>query len=363
MKTGVLVLNFGEPETPTREAVLPFLERIFLMNSGLEGRAPDDVRRARSRQLAEDRVDGLVEEYRAIGGSPLNAQARAQSDALQEELRRRGRDVTCYAGFQFLDPLVDEVVRRAVDDGCERLVALPVYPLCGHSTTVAALADTRRALDDLGASGEVELLEIGGWHGHPDYARLHGEHVSNFCRAQGVELLEPTTALLFSIHGTPVKYLEGGNRYDRYVDETAAAVAARLGVDRYWMGYQNHTNRPVEWTKPDVDEVLRGLDADDVVVMALSFMHEQSETLAELDHDLRRVAEEAGIRFHRVPVPHDSARFVRILADVVEARTGEGPAVGSFTLRRCLCRAGGSARCTNGLRLEQPVLLQDELLS
>ena len=356
MKTGVLVLNFGEPENPTREDVLPFLERIFLMNSGLEGRAPDDVRRARSRRLAEDRVEGLVEEYRAIGGSPLNAQARAQAEALEAELRGRGHDATCYAGYQFLDPLVDEVVRRSLEDGCERLVALPVYPLCGHSTTVAALAEARRALEEAGS--DVELLEIAGWHAHPDYAAFHAEHVATFCRADGAELREEGTALLFSIHGTPVKYLEGGNRYDRYVDEACAAIAARLGVRRYWMGYQNHTNRPVEWTKPDVDDVVRGLDADRVVVVAVSFMHEQSETLAELDGDLREVAEEAGLAFHRVPIPHDSPRFHRILADLVEARLGEGPEGRPLELRRCLCRAGGTARCTNGLRLEQPVRVE-----
>lgn len=353
MKTGILVLNFGEPENATREEVLPFLERIFFTNAPLEGAASEEARRARSRRLAEERVDGLVKEYEAIGGSPLNAQARGQSGRLQEELRRRGHDVVCYAGYQFLDPMVDDVVRRAVDDGCERLVALPVYPLCGHSTTVAALAEARRALESTQA--DVELLEIGGWHAHPDYAAFHAEHTATFCRARGAELREASTALLFSIHGTPIRYLEGGNRYDRYVDETCAAIAARLGVERYWMGYQNHTNRPIEWTQPDVESVVRSLDAKDVVVVAVSFMHEQSETLAELDGALRRAAEDAGLAFHRVPVPHDSPRFDRILADLVEARLGEGAGADVLDLRRCLCRTGGHARCTNGLRMSQPV--------
>ncbi|MBW3534018.1 MAG: ferrochelatase [Gemmatimonadetes bacterium] len=353
MKTGVLVLNFGEPENATREEVLPFLERIFFTNARLEGAASEEARRARSRQLAEDRVDALVEEYRAIGGSPLNGQARGQAERLGEELRSRGHDAVCYAGYQFLEPLVEDVVRRALDDGCERLVALPVYPLCGHSTTVAALAETSRALEAAGAG--AELLEIGGWHAHPDYAAFHAEHTATFCRARGAELREASTALLFSIHGTPIRYLEEGNRYDRYVDETCAAIAARLGVARYWMGYQNHTNRPIEWTAPDVDDVVRALEAERVVVVAVSFMHEQSETLAELDGELREVAEDAGLAFHRVPVPHDSPRFTRILADLVEARLGDGSGTQSLSLRRCLCRAGGHARCTNGLRLSQPV--------
>ena len=36
MKIGVLILNFGEPENPTLEEVIPFLERIFARNASLE---------------------------------------------------------------------------------------------------------------------------------------------------------------------------------------------------------------------------------------------------------------------------------------------------------------------------------------
>jgi protoporphyrin/coproporphyrin ferrochelatase len=69
--TAILALNFGEPEHPRWSRSLPFLERIFYANASLEpsghrrGR-----RRARSRQLAERRAPGLMEEYEEIGGSP-----------------------------------------------------------------------------------------------------------------------------------------------------------------------------------------------------------------------------------------------------------------------------------------------------
>jgi ferrochelatase len=296
-----------------------------------------------------------VETYRAIGGSPLNAQSRAQSAALEAELRRRGVDARCHAAFQFTPPTVDDAVGSALSERPDALVALPVYPLCGQSTTVAALAAVEHAARAAGWSRGV--LEIGGWHLHPDYLPLHADHVRRFCSTEGVDLRSERTALLFSIHGTPVKYLEAGSRYDRYVEEACAGMASALGVGSYHLGYQNHTNRPIEWTKPDVDEVVRGLDADRVVVVAPSFMHEQSETLSELDHDLRAVAEQRGIAFHRVPVPHLDPRFVAVLADMVEARLAADHRCGELALRRCVCRPGGAARCTNGLRGEGTVEL------
>jgi ferrochelatase len=350
VKTGVLLVSFGEPESAAASEVVPFLESIFLTNASLEGRQPDEAQRARSRQLAEARAPGLIATYEAIGGSPLNAQSRAHASALEGELARRAVDAACYAVFQFLEPSPAAGVRRALEDGCGRLVALPVYPLCGQSTTVAALEQVEHAVRSL-APG-LELLEISGWHLHPDYLPLHAEHVARSCRRAGVDLRDAGTRLLFSIHGTPMRYLEAGSRYDRYVDEACEEIAARLGVERYAMGYQNHTNRPIAWTEPAVEEVVDRLDAQTVVVVAPSFMHEQSETLSELDRELRERVEARGMAFHRVPIPHDDPRFVNVLADLVEGRTGDPSDGGPVEWRRCVCRAGGSALCTNGMRLE-----------
>lgn len=114
-----------------------------------------------------------------------------------------------------------------------------------------------------------------------------------------------------------MKYIEAGSRYVEYAEEACAAVAEALGVAMCEIGYQNHTNRPVAWTQPDIEAVIERVDADHVVVVPIAFMREQSETLAELDHELREDAESRGLGFHRVPVPHDDPRLAGLLADVV----------------------------------------------
>ena len=345
MKTGVVVLNFGEPPEPREGPVVDYLERIFHNNASLEDYDSEEAMRARSRELAERRAPGLLEEYREIGGSPLNEQAVAQAEGLEEELRDRGMDARTYAAMQFTEPFVDEAVERARSDGMERLVGLPVYPLCGESTTVAALRDLAAAAREDG--WDVEVREVTGWHRHPDYLRLRTDTIRSTVESEGLDLADPRTVLLFSAHGTPLKYVEEGNRYVLYVRDHCDAVASGLGVDDYALGYQNHGNRgKVAWTQPDVEAVVESLDAERVVVDACSFMHEQSETLAELDHDLREEAEAAGLGFHRVPVPHDDDRFPGILADLVEAVLPDRPDRGLAT-GRCRCRTGGAARCLN----------------
>jgi protoporphyrin/coproporphyrin ferrochelatase len=342
MKTAVIVVNFGEPAEATLEQVEPFLERIFLQNAGLE---PGEAAARRARQLARDRAPGLIEEYASIGGSPLKAQADAQAVALEAELVARGHDVSTFSCFQFVEPLVREGVERARAAGARRLVALPVYPLCGESTTAAAVTEVRRALEEL--EWHPDLRMITGWHHHPDYLALRADHVRDYVASHGLDLRDPDTILYFSVHGTPIQYLEAGNRYDRYVEEHCRDVATRLGAERYAVGFQNHTNRGILWTQPDNEDRIRDLSERRLVVVPISFMHEQSETLAELDEGVRSFVEGLGKELHRVPVPHDAARFHRVLADLVEEVLGHGD---GDVLSRCRCVRGPSTWCTNACR-------------
>lgn len=345
MKTGVMVLNFGEPEEATKETVEPFLERIFLANAGLGGPSTPEESAARSKKMAEARAPGLIEEYREIGGSPVNAQARQQAHQLQRELRRQGLDATCYIGMQFVEPFIHEAVAKAKEDGMERLVGLPVYPLCGKSTTVAALDDLQAALHDLDWAPQVR--EIAGWHRHPEYIRMHADHIGEYAITRGISLHDAGTKLVFSAHGTPLKYLDDGPRYLLYVEEACRMIAQALGVADYVVGYQNHSNRPVDWTQPDIETVIEEVDAERVVVVAVSFMHEQSETLSELDIELREEAEKTGLDFYRVPIPHDSPRFTELLAELVANAVHDEPVMGPLGMKRCLCRGQINTFCLN----------------
>ncbi|HET9949455.1 MAG TPA: ferrochelatase [Longimicrobiales bacterium] len=371
-RVGVLYVNFGEPREPGLEEVRGYLERIFFRNMDLEGGSADAVV-ARALQLAEARAPSLLAVYRAIGGSPLNDQAEAQAHALEAQLAGSGAlDARVYPAFQFTHPSILDQVAAARADGVEILVVLPGYPLCGHSTTVASLAEVRRALRDL--DWPVPLRCVSGWHDHPGYLELRVDNVRAFVRERGLDLTDADTLLYFSVHGTPVKYIERGSRYDRYVAQHTRAIARRLGVgDRYAVGFQNHTNRPIEWTQPDNERRLREVSERRLVVVPVAFMHEQSETLAELDADLSAFARGLGKEMHRVPVPHDDARFVEVLASLVEALACSGPgsgprppagagehagpgagatadegACGAVCLSPCRCAGLDGVVCTNG---------------
>jgi protoporphyrin/coproporphyrin ferrochelatase len=357
-RVGIVTLNFGEPARAHEADVVPFLERIFWINRRLE-ESDEEAARARTAQLARDRAPGLIAEYDLIGGSPMNPQSDAHAEALEGVLRTRGHDVAVYSAFQFTEPLPDAIVAQARADGIERLIALPVYPLCGPSTTIAAFDALAAAIARAGWDAPVH--EISGWHPHPDYVRMRADGIVEVASAENIAPDDARVALVFSAHGTPLKYIREGSRYDRYVEENCRQVAAAAGWSRHLIGWQNHTNRPLEWTQPDIGRVIDEVDADAVIVVPISFMHEQSETLAELDHELREKAEERGLQFHRVPVPHDDPRFIERLADLCEPFVRGDASVGASLgcdagaipearcdLRQCLCRPVPGTLCLNG---------------
>ncbi|MDR0787479.1 MAG: ferrochelatase [Gemmatimonadota bacterium] len=349
MKIGVLLLNFGEPENPTYEEVVPFLERIFALNSPLmgQGEVSDAEVWARSRRMAEERAPGLMHEYEIIGGSPLHAQAREQAEALQAELARRGHDSVVLLGMQFTDPPVESAVEAARAAGVDFLVPFPVYPICGPSTTVAALNQVDAWFK--ANPWDVARRDISGWHRHPLYVKTRADAIRAVVESSGLDLSDPDTRLVFSAHGTPVKYLQDGSRYEEYTREFCDAVAVELGSPAYQIGFQNHTNRPgVQWTQPDIEAVIDSVDARRVIVDPVSFMHEQSETLAELDDDLRERAEERGLEYFRVPIPYLASDFVTMMADLVLSAVSP-EAEGSVQLHQCRCKPTKGTVCLNGL--------------
>ena len=344
MTTGVVLLNFGEPSEPDREAVVDYLERIFMANADLEEYDSKEAAQKRSRKLAERRAPGLIEEYEEIGGSPLNEQAQQQVEGLEAALTARDFDVNTYLGMQYTEPFIGDAAAAAHEDDVDRVIGLPIYPLCGPSTNVISLDELEEEIEAL--DWDVPFQAITGWHKHPGYNRVRAENIDDFAADEGVDLSDDDTALVFSAHGTPQHYLEEGSRYDIYVDEYCSVVASLLGTSDYHIGFQNHENRDIPWTEPEVEDLVTELDAERVVVEPVSFLHEQSETLSELDDELKEEAEEVGLEFHRVPIPHDDERIPQVFADLVEPFLADfDPEY--YQYRQCQCRDEPGTMCLN----------------
>jgi ferrochelatase len=314
--TGVVLLNMGGPDSLS--AIRPFLARLF---------SDRELIRLPLAPLTQPLFAWIVSGVRARkvrtyyeeigGGSPIGELTGRQRDALEAALRETGGNFRVYVGMRYWHPLAKHAVLEMKEDGVAKAIALPLYPQYCAATTGSSLSDLKRWMRWAGAS--FPLTEVTSW---PD----HAGYIAAFC-GKIEETLKGTTAsdgthLLFSAHGVPKSFIDGGDPYQVEVEKTVAALADRFpGIPRS-ISYQSRLGR-TEWLKPDTVEEVTRLGREGVkklVVVPVSFVSDHIETLHELDIRLKETAREAGIdMFLRVPALNDSPAFISALQDIVVA--------------------------------------------
>jgi ferrochelatase len=300
---GVVLLNLGGPRS---EAQIPdFLRRMLSDPDVMD--LPWPFRPCLARWIARRRSPHVAAHYRAIGGrSPIDEQTRAQVEALRAKL-----SPACVVRhvFRHSSPFADRVLAGLAEKGVTRVIALPAYPHWSRSTIGSAMLDLRRAAQPLG----LELHEVGSYPDAPGYIEA--------LASRTIELLEDGTHVIASAHGLPQRMIDRGDPYVDEVNKTVAALGEGLPPGTpLQLAFQSRLGR-VEWTRPYlVDEIERLSKAGvrSVLVVPISFVAENFETLYELDRELAQWAASCGIEsYKRVPVPGTHPAFVRELASMV----------------------------------------------
>lgn len=317
-RTGILITNLGSPDAPTPVALRRYLaeflwdRRIVDLPRALWWPVLHGIilrtRPARSAHL-----------YQAIwtdDGAPLIAITRRQREALSAALRARtGTDIPVAFGMRYGNPSIASALRELDGAGVERLIVLPLYPQNSCSTTGStfdALADAmqrRRFVPD--------LHFIGDYHDHPGYIAALTASVRETWATQ-----PPGDLLLFSFHGTPVRFRSEGDVYYGQCLHTAEQVAAQLQLPpvRWRIAFQSRFGRE-EWLKPYADETLAALASEGIAsvdVVCPGFSADCLETLEEMGQTNRKLFLDAGGKAYRyIPALNDREDHIAALADLV----------------------------------------------
>ncbi len=318
--TGVVLLNMGGPDSLS--AIRPFLARLFSDRELIRLPMAPVTQPLFAWIVSGVRARKVRTYYEEIGGgSPIGELTGKQRDALEAALRETGGNFRVYVGMRYWYPLAKHAVLEMKEDGVAKAIALPLYPQYCAATTGSSLSDLKRWIRWAGAS--FPLTEVTSY---PD----HAGYIDAVC-GKIEETLKGTTAadgthLLFSAHGVPKSFIDGGDPYQAETERTVEAMAERFPGISHSISYQSRLGR-TEWLKPDtVEEVVR-LGQEGVkrlVVVPVSFVSDHIETLHELDIRLKETAREAGIEtFFRVPALNDSPAFISALRDIVVTAAGQ----------------------------------------
>src|SRR5215471_3508054 len=144
MKVGVLLFNLGGPET--LHDVKPFLYRLFSDPEIIHVKF-SPLRKAIAYTIATLRKKTSEGYYSQIGGgSPLRRLTEEQSQALQQELKLRGRDAQTFVGMCTWKPFLGEAMENIARIGIQKLVILPLFPQYSVTTTGSGFAVLRQLI-------------------------------------------------------------------------------------------------------------------------------------------------------------------------------------------------------------------------
>ena len=291
---GVLLMAYGTPATPDDvEAYYTHVRR---------GRPPTPE------QLAD-----LRRRYHAIGGtSPLLARTGEQAAGIQAAL---GDAYRVELGMKHAAPFLEDGVAALAAAGVTRIVGLVLAP---HYSVLSVGEYAKRAEAGAAEAGAT-ITMVDSWHLAPGYLEL----LAGFVR-DAVDGLGPAgpVEVVFTAHSLPTRILDMGDPYPDQLAETAAAVAARAGVDRWSVGWQSAGRTPEPWIGPDILAVLpalAGAGVGGVVVCPAGFVADHLEVLYDLDVEARAAAEGVGLAFARTPSPNAHPAFCDTLAEVVRS--------------------------------------------
>lgn len=316
-KTGVLIANLGTPDGTDYFSVRRYLGE-FLSDRRVIEAPPAIWQPILQGVILTTRPSKSGEAYGRIwnreeDASPLRVYTRSQAEKLAA--RFEGEFPVAW-GMRYGKPSIADAVEELMDQGCDRLVFLPLYPQYSATTTATANDQLFRYLMTLRRQPAVQTLPA--FPDHPAYIAALEKSV----RDHLASLSWKPQRLVASFHGLPKLCVEKGDYYPDDCERTLSALRTALGLSEEQMPitYQSRFG-PMEWVQPYTAPFVSALPEQGITRIAVimpGFISDCIETLDEIGNELREEFIEAGgEELTLVPCLNDSDDAVALLETLV----------------------------------------------
>jgi ferrochelatase len=319
---GVLLVNLGSPQVPTRRGVARFLREFLLDPRVVELPRP----------LWWCILNGLVIPLRAArvarayqsiwmpDGSPLRVYTERLAAAVagcfppQDGVPR----ILVAAAMTYGGPAIAEQVASLRAAGARRILLIPLFPQYSATSTGAVYDVVARLIQTARDIPDIQVVK--SYATFPPYIAALAASVRRHWNSQGCG-----QRLLMSFHGIPQVCAERGDPYPSECRATALALAEALELaDADWeMAYQSRFGRQ-QWLQPYTADTLRmlaesGITSVDVICPA--FATDGLETLVEIAEENGELFRGAGgERLALIPCLNDSESHATALKMLIERK-------------------------------------------
>ncbi|MBF9234746.1 ferrochelatase [Microvirga alba] len=249
---------------------------------------------------------------------PLKTITRAQAEDLAIHLKGvAGDKITVDWAMRYGKPEIRQRIQALLDQGCDRILMVPLYPQYSAATSATVCDHAFRALMDM--RWQPTLRVAPPYHDDPVYIDAV---VSSMKRDLAKLPFEPEV-ILVSFHGVPKEYLLKGDPYHCHCLKTWRLMREAFGwpADKFRLSFQSRFG-PDEWLQPYTDKTVQALAESGVKRMAIvapGFSADCLETLEELDVENREIfMHHGGEQFAYLPCLNDSEDGMRVIRHIAE---------------------------------------------
>ena len=218
--------------------------------------------------------------------------------------------------MRYANPTTESRIKALQDQGCDRILLVPLYPQYAAATSATACDQAFRALMNMRWQPYVRVAPA--WYDDPVYIDALAKSIESQLRTLDFK----PEALIATFHGMPESYLHKGDPYHCQCLKTSRLLRAKLGwpEEGWHTTFQSRFGNDV-WLQPYTDETVKRLAQSGVKRMAIvapGFSADCLETLEELDVENRGYfMENGGEKFAYIPALNDSDEGIRVIENVV----------------------------------------------
>ncbi len=332
-KKGVLLVNLGTPDAPSKGAVYRYLKQFLL-----------DRRVIDYNWLARNLlVRGLIVPFRSSNSAklyqklwtPAGSPLKVYGEKLEEALRPLlGEGYEVALAMRYQNPSIESAINRLLKKQVSEIIVFPMFPQYASATTGSVHEEVMRILAKKETIPTVKLV-----NSYYDYGPMIEVYVEN---AQQFDI-DSYDHFLFSFHGLPERQLKRADNcnhclqssdccrtifiknqfcYSAQCYQTAFAIAAKLNLskDQFTVCFQSRLG-PEEWVKPYTSKVIeeRAKKGDkQLLVFCPAFVADCLETTIEISFEYKEEFEEmGGERLDLVPSLNDHPKWITAVKELV----------------------------------------------
>lgn len=334
MSKGVLLINLGTPNSPTRKDVYIYLKQFLL-----DPRVIDYSWLARNILvrgiIAPFRSGSSAKLYQRLwtdDGSPLKYYGMKVAEGVQKQL---GDEYQVELAMRYQSPSIESAIKRLKANNVTEITVFPMFPQYASASTGSAHEEVMRVFSNEWIIPNLKF--INSYYNDTRVVKLYADKARKYD-------LTSYDHFVFSFHGIPVRHLTKAdhNNYCRVQKDccqticdknqfcyssqsyaTAFAIAQELGFskEQYTVSFQSRLGKEV-WTQPYTSDVLEHLAEEGkkrVLVFSPAFVSDCLETTVEILYEYQEEFEEAGGEtLDLVESLNDDPRWVEIISEMVK---------------------------------------------